>query len=144
MHPFPHLYKTSASAQPEGTVAVTSPGLPDLAIGAPTEFDGPGDLWSPETLITAAVTNCFVLSFRAVATASRFEWTALNCHTEGTLERVERISRFTNFKVMAELHLPADGNTEQAERLLQKTKQICIISNSLAGETTLETKVVVG
>ncbi len=143
MHPFPHLYNVSASAQPEGTVAVTSPGIPDLITDAPAEFDGPGDRWSPETLLTAAVANCFILTFRAVAKASRFEWTALGCRAEGTLDRVERVSRFTAFRVVAELRLPPGGNAEQAERMLQKSKQACLITNSFVAETTLETRVVV-
>lgn len=144
MHPFPHLYQVSASAQSEGRVAVTSPGIPDLMTDAPAEFDGPGDCWSPETLLTAAVANCFILTFRAVAKASRFEWTALDCRAEGTLDRVERVSRFTAFRVIVELRLPPGGNVEQAERMLQKSKQACLITNSFVAETTLDAQVVVG
>ena len=32
----------------------------------PKEFDGPGDQWSPEQLLTAAVADCFVLNFRTM------------------------------------------------------------------------------
>ncbi|NUM89599.1 MAG: hypothetical protein HUU37_10375 [Bdellovibrionales bacterium] len=50
MHPFPHHYSVSAVARPDGTVPLSSPGLPELPSAAPREFDGPGDRWSPETL----------------------------------------------------------------------------------------------
>jgi hypothetical protein len=33
----------------------------------PREFDGRGNQWSPESLLAAALADCFVLSFRAVA-----------------------------------------------------------------------------
>jgi uncharacterized OsmC-like protein len=30
-------------------------------------FDGPGDAWSPENLLLAAVQSCFLFTFQAVA-----------------------------------------------------------------------------
>jgi len=143
MHAFPHIYHASASAQPTSTVAVASLGLPGLNTDAPAEFDGPGDLWSPETLLTAAVADCFILTFRGIAKASRFEWTSLNCHVEGSLDRVDRVTRFTAFRVVAELHIPAGGDAEQAERLLHKAEKSCLITNSFVAETTLETRIIV-
>ncbi|MBX3050514.1 MAG: OsmC family protein [Caldilineaceae bacterium] len=143
MHPFPHTYQASASAQPTTTVAVASPGLPGLNTDAPAEFDGPGDLWSPETLLTAAVADCFVLTFRGIAKASRLEWNALDCYAEGTLDRVERVTRFSAFRIVAELRLPRGSDAEQAEKLLHKAERSCLITNSFVAETTLETRVVV-
>lgn len=143
MHPFPHLYQASASAQPTTSVAVASPGLPGLTTDAPVEFDGPDGLWSPETLLTAAVADCFTLTFRGIAKASRFEWTSLNCQAEGNLDRVDRVTRFTAFRIVAELHIPAGGDPEQAERLLHKAEKGCLITNSFIAETKLETRVIV-
>ena len=74
MHPYPHLYTVQASANPTGDVPVTSAGLPALATAPPAEFDGPGDRWSPETLLVAAVADCLLLSFRGVARANKFAW----------------------------------------------------------------------
>lgn len=141
MHPFPHHYTVSTLARPEGTVPLSSPGLPELASAPPREFDGPGDRWSPETLLTAAVADCLVLSFRAVATASKFTWLELACTTRGTLERVEGRNRFTRFDTQATLRVPAGTDTERAQRLLEKAEQVCLISNSLSGEHHLEARV---
>ena len=89
MHPFPHVYRVGATAEVAGSVQLTSPGLVTIPSAGPAEFDGPGDLWSPETLLTAALVDCFVLSFRAVARASRLEWLRLECAATGTLDRIE-------------------------------------------------------
>jgi organic hydroperoxide reductase OsmC/OhrA len=70
MHPLPHHYNVSIRAGEEGSVEITSPGLSTLVSAPPVEFGGPGDLWSPETLIVAAVADCFVFTFRAIAAAS--------------------------------------------------------------------------
>jgi organic hydroperoxide reductase OsmC/OhrA len=89
----------------------------------------------------AAIADCFVLSFRAIARASKLSWTSLSCDVERTLERVERTTRFTTFAVRASLHVPAGTDAARAERLLHKAEAVCLITNSLSGETRLEATV---
>jgi organic hydroperoxide reductase OsmC/OhrA len=141
MHDFPHHYQASASARPEGEVTLESPRLAPIGSAAPAEFDGPGDRWSPETLLTAAVADCFVLGFRAIARASKLEWLTLRCDVEGTLERVERVMQFTAFRVKARLEVPAGTNAERARGLLEKAERACLVSNSLKAKATLEPSV---
>jgi organic hydroperoxide reductase OsmC/OhrA len=141
MHPFPHLYTVSAQCQPTGNVTLASAGLANLASAPPAEFDGPGDQWSPETLLCAAVADCFNLSFRAVATASKFPWESLDCEVRGTLDRIERVSQFTRFDIHATLKLQAGADATRAQQLLEKSKQVCLISNSLKGEFHLTTQI---
>lgn len=141
MHPFPHRYTVNAQCSSSGSVTLRSAGIPDLASDGPAEFDGPGNLWSPETLLCAAVADCFNLSFRAIARASKFEWEALDCEVVGTLDRVERTSLFTRFDIRATLRTAAGGDPARAQQLLEKAKQICLISNSLKGEFHLHTSV---
>lgn len=69
MQAFPHHYHVSVKSGPDGPVVAGGDDVPDLDIQPPAEFGGPGGEWSPETLLTAAVANCFVLSFRAIAQA---------------------------------------------------------------------------
>ncbi len=142
MHPYPHLYTVQASAAPEGPVPVNSPGLPALTTAPPAEFDGPGDLWSPETLLCAAVADCFLLSFRGVARAARFPWTALECSVEGTLNRIEGKTHFTHVVVKATLRVPAGSDPEKAIKHMERAEHVCLISNSLVAERRLEASVV--
>ena len=141
MQPLPHHYVVLASGAAEGEVALASERLPALASAAPAEFGGPGDRWSPETLLIAAVADCFILTFRAIARASKLEWISLRCEVEGTLDRVERVTQFTSFLVRASLQIPAGANEEQAHRLLERAEQGCLISNSLKGASRLEATV---
>jgi organic hydroperoxide reductase OsmC/OhrA len=143
MHPYPHSYVVSASGQAAGPVAVASAGLPDLETAPPPQFDGPGGTWSPETLLCAAVADCFILSFRAYARAARFEWLQLECRVEGTLERVERVPQFTAFRTSATLTVPPGADSEKAHRLLEQAEHGCLVSNSLRGARTLEAQVLV-
>jgi organic hydroperoxide reductase OsmC/OhrA len=141
VHPFPHRYTVSASAEPAGEVAVASAGLEALRTAPPIEFDGPGDRWSPETLLCGAIADCFVLTFRAIARATNLEWLNVEVEVVGTLEREGRNSRFTRFDLEARLSIPPHADREAAERALQKAESGCLISNSLAGERHLTTSI---
>jgi organic hydroperoxide reductase OsmC/OhrA len=70
MQDFPHCYKIVASAGADGDLSIAGDGLDSISCAPPAEFGGPGNRWSPETLLVAAVGSCFVLSFRAIASAS--------------------------------------------------------------------------
>jgi len=95
MQPFPHHYSVVAKADTHGDVALEGEHLPSIPSAPPTEFGGPGDRWSPETLFVAAVADCFVLTFRGIARVSRSSWLSLECHVTGSVERVDRVTQFT-------------------------------------------------
>ena len=141
MHPFPHHYQVKATDQGVESVTISAQSLPDILSAPPVEFEGPGNQWSPETLLIAAVAGCFVLSFKAVADASKFEWTSLECQTHGTLDQVDRVTRFTAFKNTVNLKIPAGSSDSQARRLLDKAEQICLISNSLTADVQLDVQI---
>jgi organic hydroperoxide reductase OsmC/OhrA len=142
MHPYPHTYIASAAAENTGPVAVTSSQLPNLETAPPPEFDGPGGVWSPETLLCASIADCFVLTFRAVCRAARFEWSHVECRVEGVLERVDRTPQFTRYVTFAKLTVAADADIAQARELLERAERSCLVSNSLRGSRTLEAQVV--
>jgi len=141
MQGYPHHYLASASGGNEGSVVVSGEGLPDLDTQSPPQFGGPEGVWSPETMLSATVANCFILSFRAIARASKFEWNTLECDVDGVLERVERTTLFTGFNIHAVLHVPAGAKVEMAQRLLEKAEQICLITASLKAEIRLTTDI---
>jgi organic hydroperoxide reductase OsmC/OhrA len=123
-------------------VVLSSSGVPDLDSAPPAEFGGPGDQWSPETLLVAAIADCFILSFRAVARASHFEWESLTCEVDGTLDKIDRATQFTRFDSTATLTIRPGGDESKATQLLEKAEHVCLISNSLKAETHLETRII--
>jgi organic hydroperoxide reductase OsmC/OhrA len=144
MHPYPHLYHAATSGGPTAFVTVTSAGLPDLSSASPPEFDGPGGVWSPETLLCAAVADCFVLTFRAIARASKLEWVSLDCSVEGTLDRVEGVTRFTRYVTRATLQVTPGTDRGKAQTLLEKSEHGCLVANSLTGTRELIALVIEG
>jgi organic hydroperoxide reductase OsmC/OhrA len=142
MHPFPHRYTVNASIRPDGDVPLSTEGVRIIESASPREFDGPGNQWSPEGLLTAAVADCFALSFRAIARASKYGWHSLEVRTEGTLDRVDGMLRFTKFATHARLQLLPGADAARGKMLLEKAESSCLISNSLNAERHLTTEVV--
>jgi len=143
MQDYPHHYVVSADAPAEGIIKVSSNGLETLPSLAPAEFGGPGDLWSPETFFVAAVADCFILTFRAVARGSHFEWNSVKCEVDGILDRVEKVTRFTGFHVHVTLHVPEGTDVHKAERLVEKSDHVCLVTNSLTAETILTSDIII-
>jgi organic hydroperoxide reductase OsmC/OhrA len=141
MQDFPHHYKSTATARHDTNVDMSSPGLPDLKLAAPAEFGGPGDHWSPETLMAAAVASCFKLSFRAIARAAKFEWVSIRCDVVAVLDRVDKVTQFTEFHQTVLLEVPPGSDEAKAVRLLEKAERTCLVTNSLTGKSHLDASV---
>lgn len=139
----PHVYSASGTLKGDNNITIESTGLPPIVTAAPAEFGGPGDLWSPEALLIAAVADCFLLTFRAISRASKFDWLELKCSAEGTLDKVDRLTRFTAVTINASLSVDGTADETKARRLLEKAEASCLISNSLLADRHLEINVVV-
>ena len=140
-HPFPHRYVVAGDATPVGDIVLTSPNLPALPTAKPIEFDGPGDLWSPETLLVAAIADCYLLTFRGIAAASKLAWTSVRCDVTGTLDRVEGVTRFTDVVIRASVDIADAGAEAKAQRILHRAEETCLITRSLSSAVHLDARV---
>ena len=143
MQTFPHQYEVTVRAENEGDTELTSRGLTPLLSAPPAEFNGPGDRWSPETLTVAAVANCFVLTFKAIARASKLKFANIVCNAKGTLDRADGVIRFTAIHLQVRLELPPEGDPDRAHRLLEKAEKGCLVGNSLRFQPTMQAEIVV-
>jgi peroxiredoxin-like protein len=131
MKPFPHSYDVRVEARSETEATISANGLTSLASAPPAEFGGPGNLWSPETLLVGAVADCFILTFKAIAAAARFNWTEIHCDGSGVLDRADGSVRFTRMLLHVRLTVPAGTDKQRAQVLLKKAEKGCLIGNSL-------------
>jgi peroxiredoxin-like protein len=143
MQDLPHHYQVNASAESKGNIVLKVEDLPQLISAAPAEFGGPGDQWSPEHLLVASVADCFILTFRAIANASKFSWENLEASAEGVLERIDKVTRFTSFTISVTLVVPQGTDIDKARRLLDKAETGCLITNSMSAESHLEADIIV-
>lgn len=143
MKPLPHRYEVRIAGGPLGRATLASPGVPDLGTAAPTDFGGPGDAWSPEQLLLAAVDACFLLTFRAIAQASKIEFTSLTADAEGVVDRGDRGMRFTEIVLRPRLTIPVGADPTRVRWALEKAEKTCLVSASLSTPIRLEPEIAV-
>lgn len=138
MKQLPHTYTVNVNGKPDTLPSTLGGALPTIDIAPPKEFDGPGDQWSPEELLMASLSSCFILSFKAIARASKLQWQDLQCESSGVLEKVERKVVFSQVFTKATLLISDKNDVEKADKLLRKAEETCFISNSLSSELHFE------
>jgi peroxiredoxin-like protein len=114
-----------------------------INFAAPPEFGGEPGLWTPEHLLVASVSTCFVSTFRAVAEASKFEFDGVEVETEGVIEKLEGGFRFTKITLKPQVTIHDERDRERVGRLLEKAERVCLVSRSLACTIILDAKIVV-
>lgn len=143
MHNLPHHYIIKVNGTPNGNLTASADNLPNLDVSPPQQFGGPGDIWSPEDLLMAAVANCLVLSFRMIASASKLQWKSIECISQGELNQVDGRMLFTKIVSNVKLVILSEDDLELAEKLLHKAEDTCLISNSLSAELALDCEIVI-
>jgi peroxiredoxin-like protein len=144
MKPLPHMYRVRLAGGTGSYGVLSDAGVPELQTAPPADFDGPGDAWSPEQLLLAAVASCFLFTFQAIAKASKLAFTSLEVSGEGIVDRKDGITRFSAIVVRPTLRLPAANDHDRAIRILEKSERGCLVSASLSTPVRLEPEIVVG
>jgi organic hydroperoxide reductase OsmC/OhrA len=136
--PLPHCYDVRLTGGPAGHATLSVADVPDLRSAPPLEFGGPGDAWSPEQLLLAAVQACFLFTFRAVARVSKVEFASLTLSGEGTVDRIDGVTRFTEIVLRPRVALAPGADRARALRALEKSGKACLVSASLSTPVRLE------
>lgn len=142
MKPLPHQYQAHLLGGPSGYADVSADGLPTLRMAPPADYDGPGDAWSPEHLLLASVQACLLFTLRAVARLSKVEFTALDVNAEGTVDRDDGVTRFTEIVLHARMTVAPGVERERAQRAVEKAEHACLISASLGTPIRLHAEII--
>ena len=114
-----------------------------MRFSAPPEFMGEAGTWTPEHFFAAAITSCFVTTFKAIAEFSKFEFLSLQVEVEAILEKEQGEFSFTKVVVHPLLAIAAASEQERALRLLEKAERARLVSRSIKSQTELQPEVLV-
>ncbi len=114
-----------------------------INFAAPPEFGGEPGLWTPEHLLLAAVSTCYVATLRAVAEASKLEFDGIEVPVEGKIEKLDGGFKFTRITLRPQVTIHNEQDREHVGRVLEKAEQVCLVSRSLDCDIALEPKIVV-
>jgi organic hydroperoxide reductase OsmC/OhrA len=126
---FPHRYHVRVEGGSGGAVMSAAP-RPEFRGGAPAEFGGRDDWWSPEHLLLSAAGLCLKTTFDVFASRARLEVLAYSSRVEGTLDKTPQGLAFTSIAIAVDL-VVADADVARAADLLGTAKDHCIVANAL-------------
>ena len=129
--PFPHQYVVAYDSG-----QLSAPPRSPIRAGAPPQFGGSDDVWSPEELLVGATLECLWTTFDAFAQRDGLavaDWSGTGV---AILNRGPRVPVFTSFTLQVELSVEP-GNEEHARKLLAKAEQHCIVSYALNVPVTI-------
>ena len=137
--PFPHHYRVSLVTEERGA-SLLAPPRPPIFGGAPPEFDGRDDVWSPEALLLASVSLCVQTTFQALARRQELTLLGWMSRSEGVVEKTASGLAFTAIRVEADLDVRAP-DVARARELAAVVERYCLISNSLKTPVALVIRV---
>lgn len=107
-------------------------------VATPPQFPkGIEGIWSPEHLLTAAVSSCLMTTFLSIAENSKLEFVSFSCDAKGKLEQVEGKFLMTEIILEPVLIITKAEDKEKAERILHKSEAACLISNSIKSKVSM-------
>jgi organic hydroperoxide reductase OsmC/OhrA len=124
-----HRFVVALTRQSEDAVLEAAP-RPSIRGGAPPEFGGRAEVWSPEHLFVSAVALCFLTTFEFFAKRENLAVTDFTTSAEGTVEKTAKGLAFTGVRL--DVHVGVTpGQETRAQELLAMAKRACLVSNSL-------------
>ncbi len=130
--PFPHRYTVTLQER-----RLTGPPRAPIAVGAPPQFGGSDEVWSPEDLLVGATLECLWTTFEAYARREQLEVASWRGTATGVLDKGPTGPVFTSITLAIEMTVDA-ADIERAGRILATAEKNCIISNALRVAVTVE------
>lgn len=139
-----HYYQTSVTWKQDRIGQIDAPVMPPVEVATPPEFPkGVPNIWSPEHLFVASANVCLMTTFLSIAENSKFEFISYNSNAIGKLEKVDRAFMISEITLEPEILVDSQDKVEKAERLIHKSEQHCLISNSMKTKINLNPKIIV-
>lgn len=130
--PFPHRYVVKLEHE-----RVHALPRDPITVGAPPQFGGTDEVWSPEELLVAAVVTCLKTTFDAYARRDSLEVTRWTASGTGLLDKGATGPWFKEITIHVSF-ATKPGQEENARRTLAVAERNCILSKSVTCPVRVE------
>lgn len=139
-----HQYEVNLQWIEDRKGVISSPVLPQkIDVATPPDFPkGMAGFWSPEHLIIASVSSCFMSTFLAVAENSKLEFISFSCDATGVVDKLDGKLQVTEITLKPTVCIADASQTELVKRVLEKSEKNCLISNSLKTNILLQPEII--
>lgn len=141
MSQFPHVYTTTAKGTNDTVLKLSSESLPPLDVSPPPQFGGPKGYWNPEAFFSAAISSCFILTFKSVTGFMKLAWEEIEVDVDAYLDKTGSKLSFTKVEIFVSLMLKSAEDEEKARKALEKSKDNCLVTNSINSQIHLSVKI---
>lgn len=140
-----HFYEVLVAWDKDRKGTMSSPVLDNvIEVATPPQFPkGMEGIWSPEHLLVGAVNSCLMTTFLAIAENSRLEFSGFSSRAAGKLEKSNGKWMISEITLMPVVTVLKEADKEKAEKVLQKSEQGCLISNSVKSKIIFEPEVII-
>lgn len=128
--PFPHHYATTVRRNGHARATLEAPPRTTLQGGAPPEFGGRAEDWSPEHLLLAAVGLCLETTFDALAARDGLAVETWSVSVDGVVDRTPIGLAFTSITARIEITVAVE-EVERARAVAHRARH-CLVSSSLS------------
>ena len=129
-------YSRNATASAEGKLT--------LPVSSAPEFAGDTLRWNPEDLLGAALANCHMLTFLALAAKAKVEVKAYEDRAEALLDTVEKVTSITTIRLRPTIRVAPGTSMAKVLDLFQKAHKYCFVANSIKSKVIMEPRVIEG
>jgi peroxiredoxin-like protein len=138
-----HHYEVKLNWESDRKGLISSPVLQsNIEVATPPEFPkGMAGIWSPEHLLVAAVNSCLMTTFLAIAENSKLDFVNFESKADGKLERVEGNYMISEIVLSPVVTISNNADKERALRILHKSEQACLISNSIKSKIVFQPEI---
>lgn len=140
-----HSYEVNLLWEHDRKGTISSPVLSKkIEVATPPDFPkGMPDIWSPEHLFVASVNSCLMTTFLAIAENSKLDFIQFKSSATGIVDKVDGKYRVTEIKLRPVVTIPASMSKERTERIVEKSKLNCLISNSITTKIEMDIEILV-
>lgn len=134
------FYYTTNLKWNEGRIGeISEPTLETIKVATPPEFpQGVPNIWSPEHLYVASVNVCLMTTFLAVAENSKLDFSDYTSEATGKLEKIEKLMQISEIIIKPTITIKNEEDKEKALKIINKSEDVCLISNSIKTKVILE------
>lgn len=137
-----HYYNTTVKWEEGRLGELSEPTMPGIKVATPPEFPkGVPNTWSPEHLFVASANICLMTTFLAIAENSKLNFISYSCDGIGKLERVDGKFMISEIELKPRIIVSEEKDIVRAERIIEKSENACLISNSIKTKILLKPEI---
>jgi len=137
-----HFYDNKVTWTKGREGVLSEPTLPSIEIATPPPFiGGVPNVWSPEHLFVASINVCLMTTFSAIAENSKLDFESYDCFAKGKLERIDGKYVISEVILKPKIKVKLEKDIERAGRIILKSENNCLISNSVKTKILLEPEI---